>query len=38
VGPVDLNSILLATPVLDDVTVFYTDGSARCLSYVEVRD
>jgi hypothetical protein len=37
VGPVNANSILLATPVLDDVTIFVADASARYLAYAEVR-
>jgi hypothetical protein len=37
VGAVTPNSILLATPVLDDVTVFYWAGPARYLSCVEAR-
>lgn len=33
-----LNSVLLATPVLDDVTLFYDRGKAEFASYVEVRN
>jgi hypothetical protein len=33
-----LNSVLLATPVLDDVTLFYDRGKAEFISYVEVRN
>jgi hypothetical protein len=37
VGPATINTILLATPYLDDVTLFYTEGSAQILVYGEVR-
>jgi hypothetical protein len=37
VGPAGPNTILLATPVLDDVTVFYAESSARFLICTEVR-
>jgi hypothetical protein len=37
VGNATINTILLATPVLDDVTIFYSEGSAKFLGYVEVR-
>jgi hypothetical protein len=33
-----LNSVLLATPVLDDVTLFYDRSMIEYRSYVEVRD
>lgn len=36
VGPIDrLNAVLLAAPVLDDVTIFYSTGRSRFLSYAE---
>jgi hypothetical protein len=38
IGPTTPDSILLATPVLDDVTVFYAEEAVRFLSYVEVRN
>jgi hypothetical protein len=33
----DLNSVLLATPVFDDITIYYQSGPVRFLSYNVVR-
>jgi hypothetical protein len=37
VGSTSLNPVLLATPVLDDVTIFYDLSTVQYLSYAEVR-
>jgi hypothetical protein len=38
VGPIDrLNAVLLATPVLDDLTLFTTAGAGEFLSYAEEK-
>lgn len=37
VGGATINTVLLATPVLDDVTLFYVQGSTVFYNFIEVR-
>jgi hypothetical protein len=38
VGPTNLNTVLLATPILDDVVIFVGSGRAKIISYSEQRN